>query len=331
MHIQQLGNWRHEHNFFVHREQNEKNTQKVMALTAVTMVAEIAAGIAFGSMALLADGWHMGTHVAAFLITLLAYRYSRRNSENPDFTFGVGKINVLGGFASAVALAVVALFMAVESVGRLFSPVEIQYGQSLLVAGVGLAVNILCAALLHGSEGHDHDQHHDHDRHHDHDHAHGQHDHNLKAAYFHVLADALTSVLAIFALLFGRLFDWWLLDPLMGVVGALVISRWAWGLLKESSAILLDAGVGGELRDRIRETIETEADNRVTDLHIWRVGPQHLAAIVTLVTHYPRPAEDYRQLLSARFEQLKHITIEVIHCAEEPCIALAGPGRAQGD
>lgn len=315
MHIHKLEQWQHGHNFFVHREQNEKNTQKVMGLTAVTMVIEIVAGVAFGSMALLADGWHMGTHVAAFLITLFAYSYSRKNANNPDFTFGPGKINVLGGFASAVALAVVALIMAVESVGRFFSPVEIHYGQSILVAVVGLVVNVVSAFLLHGSHGHDH--------HHGHSHGHENHheDHNLKAAYFHVLADALTSVLAIVALLFGSLFGWWALDPAMGIVGALVITRWAWGLLKESSAILLDAGVKREVREEIKDVVEADADNRVTDIHVWKVGPHHLAALLTLVTHYPRSSGEYKKLL-AGFEQLKHITIEVIKCEEEPCIAL---------
>ena len=315
MHIHKLEQWQHGHNFFVHREQNEKNTQKVMGLTAVTMVVEIVAGIAFGSMALLADGWHMGTHVAAFLITLFAYSYSRKNANNPDFTFGPGKINVLGGFASAVALAVVALIMAVESVGRFFSPVEIHYGQSILVAVVGLVVNVVSAFLLHGSHGHDH--------HHGHSHGHENHheDHNLKAAYFHVLADALTSVLAIVALLFGSLFGWWALDPAMGIVGALVITRWAWGLLKESSAILLDAGVKREVREEIKDVVEADADNRVTDIHVWKVGPHHLAALLTLVTHYPRSSGEYKKLL-AGFDQLKHITIEVIKCEEEPCIAL---------
>jgi cation diffusion facilitator family transporter len=315
MHIHKLEQWQHGHNFFVHHEQNEKKTQKVMGLTAVTMVVEIVAGIAFGSMALLADGWHMGTHVAAFLITLFAYSYSRKNANNPDFTFGPGKINVLGGFASAVALAVVALIMAVESVGRFFSPVEIHYGQSILVAVVGLAVNVVSAFLLHGSHGHDH--------HHGHSHGHENHheDHNLKAAYFHVLADALTSVLAIVALLFGSLFGWWALDPAMGIIGALVITRWAWGLLKESSAILLDAGVKREIREEIKDVIEADADNRVTDIHVWKVGPHHLAALLTLVTHYPRPSGEYKKLL-ASFDQLKHITIEVIKCEDEPCIML---------
>jgi cation diffusion facilitator family transporter len=314
MHIHNLDQWRHEHNFFVSDAQNEKNTLIVVSLTAVTMLIEIVAGIAFGSMALLADGWHMGTHVAAFLITLFAYRYTRKNANNPDFSFGPGKINVLGGFASAVALAVVALMMAIESLGRFFAPVEIHYGQSMLVAVVGLSVNVACAFLLNGSHGHHHHGHsHSHDHHHD--------DHNLKAAYFHVLADALTSVLAIFALLFGSLFGWWALDPLMGIVGALVITRWAWSLLKESSAILLDAGVKSEVRDEIREIIEADADNRITDLHVWKIGPQHLAVLLTIVTHHPRSASAYKQLL-ADFNEIKHLSIEVIKCEDKPCIAL---------
>ena len=318
MHTQKLEQWQHEHDFFLHNEKNEKNTRKVMGLTAVTMVVEIIAGIAFGSMALLADGWHMGTHVAAFMITLFAYSYSRKNANNPNFTFGPGKITVLGGFASAVALAVVALVMAVESVGRFFSPVEIHYGQSMLVAGVGLAVNVICAFLLHGSHGHDH---HGHGHHHDHDHDGHHEDHNLKAAYFHVLADALTSVLAIVALLFGSLFGWWALDPVMGVVGALVITRWAWGLLRESSAILLDAGVKNDVRNEIQTLMEADADNRLSDLHVWQVGPHHLAVMMTIVTHYPRPTEDYRQLL-AGLDQVKHVTIEVVKCEEAPCLIL---------
>ncbi len=315
MHIHNLDKWRHEHNFFVAREQNEKNTFRVMSLTAVTMVVEIIAGITFGSMALLADGWHMGTHVAAFLITLFAYRYSRKNANNPDFSFGTGKINVLGGFASAVALAVVALMMAVESVGRFFSPVEIHYGQSILVAVVGLVVNVVSAFLLNGGHGHDHQHGHSHGQEHHHE------DHNLKAAYFHVLADALTSVLAIIALLFGGLFGWWVLDPLMGIVGALVITRWAWGLLKESSVILLDAGVKSEVRDEIREIIEADADNRITDLHVWKIGPQHLAVLLTLVTHHPRSANEYKQLLAGLY-QIKHISIEVINCEDKPCMVM---------
>ena len=305
--------WRHEHRFFVPPGKNEKNTRNVMFLTAITMVAEITAGVLFGSMALLADGWHMGTHVAAFMITLFAYRYLRKNADNPDFTFGPGKINVLGGFASAVALAVVALIMAAESIARFFSPVEIHYGQSMLVAAIGLAVNILSAFILRDDHHHHHHDHapveHEHEHH---------HDHNLKAAYFHVLADALTSVLAIVALFFGHVFGWWMLDPLMGVVGAIIILVWARGLLRESSVILLDAGVGSEVREGIRAAIESDRDTQVTDLHVWKVSPHHLSAIITLVTHAPRSVDDYRGLLSG-FSNLEHVTIEVIHCEDEAC------------
>ncbi|MEZ4600034.1 MAG: CDF family Co(II)/Ni(II) efflux transporter DmeF [Syntrophotaleaceae bacterium] len=322
MHIHKLEEWRHGHNFFEHREENEKNTQKVMGLTAFTMVIEIVAGLVFGSMALLADGWHMGTHVAAFMITLFAYRYSRKNVNNPAFSFGTGKINVLGGFASAVALAVVALIMAIESVSRFFAPVDIHYGQSMLVAAGGLVVNVVCAFLLHGNHGHHHHSH-DHD-HEDEPHDHHE-DHNLKAAYFHVLADALTSVLAIVALLFGKMFGWWALDPTMGIVGALVITRWSWSLLKESGAILLDASVPSGLRNKIRQAIEAEADNRITDLHVWKIDPHHMAAIITLVTHHPRPTDEYRKLL-AGFEKLKHVTFEVINCEDKPCITVEQAG-----
>lgn len=310
MHTYKLEQWQHEHSFFTHHARNEKNTQRVMYLTAVTMVVEIAAGLGFGSMALLADGWHMGTHVAAFMITLFAYRYSRKHADNPDFSFGTGKINLLGGFASAVALAVVALIMAIESVGRFFAPVEIHYGQSMLVAALGLLVNIACAFLLHGSHAHDH--------HHSHAGKFHQHsDHNLKAAYFHVLADALTSLLAIVALLFGSLYGWAALDSLMGIVGALVISRWAWSLLKETSSILLDAGVDAETRAQIQQAIEADSDNRVVDLHVWKVAPEQLAAIVSLVTHEPRPVEEYHRLLR-HFDSLRHITVEVYACRDEP-------------
>ena len=318
MHTHKLEQWQHEHDFFVHHADNEKRTQQVMALTAVTMIVEILAGLVFGSMALLADGWHMGTHVAAFLIALFAYRYTRKNAGNPDFTFGPGKVNVLGGFASAVALAVVALMMAVESFGRFFAPVEIHYGQSMLVAGLGLAVNVVSAFLLHGSGGHQHEHGHNHSRD-EHSHQHTHEDHNLKAAYFHVLADALTSILAIVALLLGSLFGWWALDPVMGIVGAVVITRWSWKLLKESSVILLDAGVEGAVREDIRSAIEAQADNRVADLHVWKVGPHHLAAIISLVTHSPRAPEDYRRLLTG-VAQLRHVTIEVVTCEDEPCI-----------
>lgn len=204
------------------------------------------------------------------------------------------------------------LVMAVESIGRFFRRLRSIMVSRCWSPGVGLVVNIACALLLHGSHGHGHN-HGNHNHHHE--------DHNLKAAYFHVLADALTSVLAIVALLFGNMFGWWVLDPMMGIVGALVITRWAWGLLKESGAILLDASVDGVLRDKIRATIEAEDDNRIADLHIWKIGPHHLASIITLVTHYPKPTESYWRLL-AKFDQLNHITIEVVKCEDYPCLIL---------
>ena len=309
MHSETLKKWKHQHNYFMHPAANERNTLLVMILTAVTMVAEILTGVLFGSMALLADGWHMGTHVAAFLITLFAYRYARRHQDNPDFSFGTGKINILGGFASAVALGVVALMMIVESSSRFFAPVEIHYRQSILVAGIGLAVNLVSAVILHEKDQHGGD-------HHQGDHQ-GR-DHNLLAAYFHVLADALTSVLAIGALLMGSLFGWWALDPLMGIVGALVIAVWAWGLIRRSAPVLLDADVDEIFRNKIKTRIESAADNRVSDLHIWKIGPRQMAAVISLVTHDPRPVEEYHQLLEG-IDELEHVTFQVIACHDQHC------------
>lgn len=307
MHSETVKKWQHQHSYFVHRAENERNTLLVMILTAITMVAEIFAGSIFGSMALLADGWHMGTHVAAFLITLFAYRYSRRHRDNPAFSFGTGKINILGGFTSAVALGMVALMMVVESCSRFFAPVDIHYRQSILVAAVGLGVNIISAMILH--EKHPHGHHHNDE--------HGK-DHNLLAAYFHVLADALTSLLAIGALLLGAAFGWWMLDPLMGIVGALVIGFWAWGLVRRSAPVLLDAAVDQQLRQKIRAKVEAVGDNQVSDLHVWKIGPQQLAAVVSLVTHRPRPLDEYHRLLSD-IDRLEHLTFEVISCRDGCC------------
>lgn len=279
-------------------------------ITAITMVVEIVAGSVFGSMALLADGWHMGTHAGAFAITIFAYHYSRKHNSDRDFTFGTGKVSVLGGYSSAIALAVVALFIGVESIERLITPQEIRFNEAIAVAVLGLTVNLFCAYLLHGNHTHTHE--------HGHKHAH-HHDHNLRGAYLHVIADALTSVLAIFALSFGKLFGWQWLDPLMGIVGALVITRWAYGLLKDTSTILLDRNSEREHVELIRQRIESDSDNRVSDIHIWRVGPVDYAAIVSVVTHYPKSTEHYKNLL-AEFKELSHLTIEVNSCTGEPCI-----------
>lgn len=308
MHIHNLGQWQHDHDFAVIHKHGERRTVQVLVLTAITMLIEIAAGMAFGSMALLADGWHMGTHAAAFAITIFAYRYAKRHAQSPRFSFGTGKVSVLGGFASAVALVVVALVMALESVHRLFVPETIRFNEAIGVAVLGLIVNLASALILQSHDGHDHgggDAHH--------------HDHNLRAAYLHVLADAFTSVLAIGALTAGKFFGWHWLDPIMGIVGAGVITKWAHGLLKETSSILLDGSIGGETRARIVQAVESDKDNRVTDLHIWKVGPDDYAGMISIVTHYPQPAEHYKRLV-AETAKLVHVTVEVIHCQTEPCI-----------
>ncbi|WP_370455484.1 CDF family Co(II)/Ni(II) efflux transporter DmeF [Synechococcus sp. RSCCF101] len=284
-----------------------------MAITAITMVVEIVTGSLFGSMALLADGWHMFTHVAAFAITVFAYRYARRHASDPFYTFGTGKVEVLAGFASAVALGVVAVLMIVESLERLFAPHAIFFNQAIAVAVLGLVVNLASALILdrHGGHGHGHAHGHSHHEHH--------HDLNLKAAYIHVLADALTSVLAIVALACGKVLGWIWMDALMGCVGALVISRWAWELIRDSSAILLDASAGDGVRREITARIENDSDNRVCDLHVWRLSSGHLSASIALVTHHPKPPAHYKALL-AGVPQLSHVVMEVNPCRGEPCM-----------
>jgi cation diffusion facilitator family transporter len=321
MHIHTLDRWRHQHDFgFIH-EKGEQRTKQVLVITAVTMIVEIIAGSIFGSMALLADGWHMGTHTAAFAITIFAYQYSRKNAANRAFTFGTGKVSVLGGFASAIALAVVALFIGFESVHRFFEPPRIQFNQAIIVAVIGLAVNLICAVLLQGRDGHGHDHHHHgHDDHHGHDHEH-HHDLNLRGAYLHVLADAMTSVLAIAALTFGKFFGWTWLDPLMGIVGALVITRWSYGLLLDTSGILLDKTIDKNIIASIQKKIEAEADNRVADIHVWKLGPKDYGTILSLVTHYPKDPAHYKALLDD-FSQLAHITVEVNRGPGDPCVKI---------
>lgn len=307
MHEQQLENWQHTHDFAIQNSSAERRTYYVLILTAVTMLAEIIAGSVFGSMALLADGWHMGTHVAAFMIAIFAYRYSRQHADNPAYAFGTGKVSVLGGFASAISLAVVALLMLVESLQRLIEPQAIQFNAAIAVACLGLLINVVSAFIL--SDSHDHSHHH-----HDHGHDH-HHDHNLRAAYMHVLADALTSLLAIIALLSGKYMGWDWLDPIMGIVGAVIITRWAYGLLKQTSPILLDASIEEDYQLAIKQVIEQDADNMITDIHIWKVAANHYAAIISLVTHAPNSTEYYKGLLS-EFDRLSHLTIEVYKCHE---------------
>jgi len=299
MHEHTIQNLQHHHDFSLKNERGERRTMYVLILTAITMVVEIVAGSIFGSMALLADGWHMATHVAAFLITIYAYRYARRYEKNAAYSFGTGKVSVLGGFASAVALTVVALLMLVESLHRLIDPQAIQFNAAIGVAVIGLVINVISAFLLK-------DDHH-------------QHDHNLKAAYFHVLADALTSLLAIVALLAGKYFGWHWLDPAMGVVGAVIITRWSYGLVKQTAPILLDGSIDEQYKLKVKDCIERDSDNRVSDLHIWKISPSHYAAIISLVTDHPQPNAYYKNLLTG-FDKLAHITVEVNECDDELCV-----------
>ena len=318
MHIHQLDRWRHSHDFLnlEANAANERKTLYVVLLTALTMVVEIAAGMAYNSMALLADGWHMATHVGALGITVFAYRYARRHSKDKRFTFGVGKVELLGGYTSAVVLGLVALLMIWESAERLFNPLAISFDQAMIVAVIGLAVNLVSAWLLHG--GHDHGHGHS-AHHHGHDHHHGHKDQNLRAAYLHVLADALTSVLAIAALICGKIYGWIWMDAAMGIVGALIISRWAMSLLRDTGHILLDSEVEESKFDLVRKAIEADADNRVVDLHLWRMGSQNISAILSLVTHYPQPPEHYKQLLNS-ITDIVHVTVEVNVCEDKPCL-----------
>jgi len=315
----ELEPWQHRHDYALDAHEGERRTRWVVGITLAMMAGEIAAGTLFGSMALLADGWHMGTHAAALGVAVFAYAYARRHADDPRYSFGTGKVGALGGFASAVGLAVVALMVMGESLARFARPVAIRFDEAIAVAVLGLAVNLFCAFLLRHDHHHDHDHDHDHghdhdDEHEDHEHAHDHgvehEDHNLRAAYLHVLADALTSVLAIAALVTGRALGWTWMDPVMGVVGSLVIARWSWGLLRDTSHVLLDGELAPGRREAIVRALEQGGDLRVTDLHVWRVGPRQLAAIVSVVTPSPREPAFYRALLRA-FPDLAHVTVEV--------------------
>ncbi|MDF1591181.1 MAG: CDF family Co(II)/Ni(II) efflux transporter DmeF [Desulfobacterales bacterium] len=307
MHQHNLQKWRHNHRFNDTSPRSEKNTRQVILLTVIMMTIEIIAGFIYGSMALLADGWHMGTHAAALGITAFAYSYARRNAEDPRYSFGTGKVGVLGGYSSAIILAVVALLMAAESLKRLFSPTPIRFNEAIAVAVIGLAVNLISAFLLQRRDGRSH--------HHDAGHHHPE-DYNLKAAYLHVLADALTSVLAIMALFTGKVFGWIWMDPLMGIVGSAVISRWAYGLLKDTSKILLDRNVGRDTVSAVRAAIESDAESKISDIHIWQVGSHQHAVMISIVTRDPKPPAYYKNLI-AEIMDSQHVTIEVNHCKEQ--------------
>ncbi|KMM78375.1 CDF family Co(II)/Ni(II) efflux transporter DmeF [Pseudomonas deceptionensis] len=291
-------NYTHDHVFLGSaHDDNAKRTLWVVALTVVMMVGEITAGYITGSMALLADGFHMATHAVALGIAAVAYGYAKRHASSQRYSFGTGKVGDLGGFASALILGMVSLGIGVESVMRLLQPTDVQFGTATLIAIAGLIVNIASALLL--GHGHDHD---------DHGHAHHGSDNNLKSAYVHVIADALTSVLAIVALLAGRYLGWVWLDPVMGIVGAIVIARWAWTLMGVTAGVLLDQ-TDAHVAEEIRELVETPGDATITDLHVWRVGPQAHAAIVSVLGEATVNADSIRERLKPVHE-VSHLTVE---------------------
>src|SRR5438105_7930277 len=309
MHRTDHSHFRKAHDFVPDFSHAERRTRIVIGVTAAMMVLEIVVGLMSHSMALLADGWHMSTHVIAFVITAMAYYFARTQAGNARFSFGTGKIGVLGGFTSAVVLSIVAFLMAGESVHRLFAPLEIHFNEAIGIACVGLLVNLGCAVLLA-------------DRHHETDSGSSHwEDLNLRAAYLHVLADAFTSVLAITALTGGKFFGWAWLDPVVGVVGSGVVFSWAYTLLRDTSGILLDrTPASSGLPDEIWRAVESDGDSVVTDLHVWQVGIGKYAAMISVVAHERKSSDEYRELLRGHRE-LAHLTIETQHCREHEPIS----------
>lgn len=314
MHTESIERWVHDHTFGQDRKKSaERRTLIVSIVTVLTMIVEIVAGLAFGSMALLADGLHMGSHASALAISLFAYRYTRAHARDARFNFGTGKVNSLAAFASASMLALIALAMAWESIARFLSHVSIGFNQAILVAVLGLIVNGACLAIL-GGHGHSQGKgrrKQDKEDHYAHDHK----DHNLRSAYLHVLADVLTSVLAVLALLAGKYLGQQWLDPFMGLVGAALVVHWSRGLLRSSARVLLDLQAPDEVTEAIRKAIESEGDNRVSDLHVWSVGPGIYAAEVAIVSSRPLDPDSYYSLLPKKLG-LVHATFEIHLCAD---------------
>ena len=312
MPLDDLSRWTHDHVFDPGNRAGERGTRAVMWLTAVTMVVEIVAGWVYNSMALLADGWHMSSHAVAIGLSAFAYAAARRHAGDPRFAFGTWKIEILGGFASAVFLLVVAVMMVLGSVERLIDPQPIHFPEAMAIAAVGLVVNLVSAAIL----GRAHDDHHGHDPHgHEgHHHHHHHHDLNLKSAYVHVLADALTSVLAIVALGGGWLYGWSWLDPVMGIAGALLVAVWARGLLRDTGKILLDREMDHPVVEEIRTAVESgpgRGDSRIADLHVWRVGQRAYSCALSVVTRDPAVTPDRVREWLSEHDEIVHSTIEV--------------------
>jgi len=330
MHKDNISLYQHSHVFSETNLLAERRTFQVVLLTLTMMIVEIVAGYVFHSMALLADGWHMSTHAFALGISLLAFILARRHAHDRSYVFGTWKIEVLGGFTSGLLLGVVSLAMGYVSVERLIQPVPIQYNQALLVTVLGLIVNLLSAIMLKGSghehahhhHDHPHDDHHDHEGHHDHEDLHGQErksqpaekeNLNLRAAYLHVIADALTSVLAILALTGAKFFGWVWLDPLMGLVGAFLILRWTYSLLKDTGTILVDRESNDALSEGVRATMESDGDVKISDLHLWKVGMNKYACVMSLIATHPKELSCYKDQLKG-FTEIVHATIEVAPC-----------------
>ena len=307
MHANSLDHLTHSHAFLGEQhEENERRTWLVVGLTLSMLLAEIGGGTLFGSLALVADGWHMSTHAAALTISAAAYRYARRHAANPSFAFGTGKLGDLAGYTSAVVLGMIALLIAYQSIERLLHPIAIAYGEAIVIAVLGPAVNMTSAWLLGGD-------HHHHQGGHDRDHHEQPRDLNLRAAYIHVLADAATSVLAITGLSLAWAFSWRFIDPLVGLAATAVIGSWAWGLLRAAGRVLVDViDERPKIEVAVRDRIERDGD-RLTDFHLWQIGPGHLACIVALVSDAPHPPSVYKARL-ARIPRLSHVTVEVELC-----------------
>ena len=310
MHTNNISSWTHEHVFNEESHSAEWGTRAVMWITAVMMIVEITAGWWYNSMALLADGWHMSSHAVAIGLSAFAYAAARRYARDARFAFGTWKIEILAGFSSAMFLMGIAVLMVVSSVERIFSPQSIHYQEAMIVAAIGLVVNVVCALILGGVQDHHHD-------HHDEHHGHHPHDMNLKSAYLHVIADAATSVLAIIALAGGWVFGWSWLDPVMGIVGAILVATWAKNLIAETGKVLLDCEMDHPVVNEIREAIETESrpgSTRVTDLHVWRVGKRSYACAVSVVTHDQILTPDAIRAELAQHDEIRHVTVEINQC-----------------